>query len=70
MRVDLRGRERSVAEELLNASQVSTTLQQMGRRAVAQPVRAEVRGTWHAGKTTVDQGTHRPGINPTAAHSK
>ena len=59
-----------MAEELLNASQVSTTLQQVRRRAVAQPVGTEVRGTCHAGKPTVDQGTHRSRINPTAAHSK
>src|SRR4051794_711012 len=66
MRVDLRRRERSVAEELLNASQVSATLQEVGRCAVAQPVRAEVRGPRHAGKPTVDQGAHRSGVHPTA----
>ena len=42
VRVDLRRRERSVTEQLLNASQVGSPLQQVGRGRVAQPVRAEV----------------------------
>src|SRR5689334_19749606 len=58
MRVDLRRRERSVAEELLNASQVSTTLQKVGGRTVTQPVRAEIRRSWHVRQAAVDQAAH------------
>ena len=59
-----------MAQELLNASQVSSPLQEVGRRAVTQAVGAQVRSTWHAGKATMDQGTHRPGVDPAATHSQ
>src|SRR4051794_25800769 len=55
MRVDLRGRERSVAEELLNASQVSSAFQQVRRGAVSQAVWAQVGSSRYAGKATVHQ---------------
>ena len=42
MGVDLRRRERSVTEQLLNASQVGSPLQQVGGSRVAQAVRAQV----------------------------
>ena len=59
-----------MAQELLNASQVSSPLQEVGRRAVTQAVRPEVRCTWHAGEATMDQGAHRPGVDPGATHSE
>src|SRR3954454_21626165 len=66
MRVDLRRRERSVAQELLNAAPIRSPLQEVRRRAVTQAVGAQVRSTWHAGKATMDQAAPRPGVNPTA----
>ena len=59
-----------MAQELLNASQISSTLQEVGRRAVPQAVWAEIRRSGDAGEAPVDQGAHRPGIDPSAAHSE
>ena len=59
-----------MAEKLLNASQVRATLKEVRRCAVAQPVRAQVGRPRHAGEPTMDQGAHRSGINPAAAHSQ
>jgi len=59
-----------VAEELLNASQVSATLQEVRRRTVSQAVRAQVGSPRYARQTTVHQGAHRPGVDPAAAHSE
>jgi hypothetical protein len=42
VRVDLRRRERGVAEQFLDHAKVGTTFEQVGRGAVTQPVRAEV----------------------------
>src|SRR2546430_12449834 len=44
MGVDLRGGGRGVAEDLLDAAQVGAALEEVGRRAVADAVRAGVPG--------------------------
>src|SRR2546430_6221900 len=44
MGVDLRGGGRGVAEDLLDAAQVGAALEEVGRRAVADAVRARVPG--------------------------
>ena len=59
-----------MAQELLNASQISSTLQEVRRRAVPQAVGPEIRRSGHAGEAPVDQGTHRSGVDPTAAHTE
>ena len=43
MRVDLRGRERGVAEQLLDETEVRSPVEQVRRCAVPQTVRADVR---------------------------
>ncbi len=40
--VELRGGQAGVAQQLLHDTQVGTALEQMGGRAVPQPVRADV----------------------------
>src|SRR5262245_32119146 len=55
MCVDLRGGEPSVAKKLLDRTQISTTLQQVGGRGVPQAVRAEVRSAYEAGQSVVHE---------------
>lgn len=47
VRVELRSRERSVTEQLLNATKVCATIEEMGGRAVPQAVRSERRSPFH-----------------------
>ena len=54
--VELRGRERRVAEDLLDGPQVRPALDQVGCSAVPQPVRSEVRRPGHIGQPAVDHG--------------
>jgi len=58
-----------VAQQLLNASQISSSFEEVCRCAVTQAVGAEIRGSRDAGETPVDQVAHRPGVNPSAAHT-
>src|SRR5690606_9157289 len=58
-RIDLGGRERSVAEKLLDLAQVSAGREQMGREGVAERVRGRGLGKGqlvaHAGDCKLDQ---------------
>src|SRR5690606_30597863 len=62
--VDLRGGERGVPEEVLDAAEVRTALDEVGGRAVPQGVRGDVAGDPGAGRVAVHEGAHGavPGI--------
>src|SRR5699024_12456024 len=60
VRVDLRGGQRGVAEEVLDAAQVRAALDEMGRGAVAEGVRRDVAGDPGLARVTVHEGAHGP----------
>jgi hypothetical protein len=67
--VDLRGRGRGRAQDLLDAAQVGTTLEQVGSRAVAEAVRAGIPGlsAWRRRRCTIRRavrGSRRPPRTP------
>ena len=64
MRVDLGRCERSVTEQLLNAAEVGTALEQVGGRAVPQAVRPEVGRARHGGQPPVDDRRGRSAGRP------
>lgn len=56
VRVDLRGREGSVTEQLLDDSEVGAPFEQMGRRGMPEPVRSEVGCTGNSRQYVVNDG--------------
>ena len=68
MGVNLSGRQRGMAEDFLHAAQVSATLQEVGRRSVAQAVRPGVRYRPAGGRDPgVHDPAHGPRVDPAAA---
>src|SRR5438874_3526545 len=57
--VDLRGGGRGVAEDLLDAAQVGTALQEVGRRAMADAVRTRVPGRSRLAQPLVHDAARR-----------
>jgi hypothetical protein len=64
--VELRGGERSVTEQLLNAAEIGPTLKQVGGCGVAKAVRAHVGRSRHRANSVVHDPTHGPRIEPPA----
>ena len=64
VRVDLRGREAGVTEDLLHGAQVGAAFEQVGRGGVAQPVRPQVGSARQLGQMLVHQPADRSGIDP------
>jgi hypothetical protein len=67
MGVELGGRQRRVAEQFLHDAQVRAALEQMGGRAVPQPVRPDVGRPVDGGDGLVHDGAGLPLIEPAAA---
>jgi hypothetical protein len=63
MGVDLRGREPSVAKELLDGAQISPTLQQVSSRRVAQTVWTDIGNAGELGEPAVDERADDPRID-------
>src|SRR5579859_2787208 len=68
--VDLGGRGRGMAENLLDAAQVSAALEQVGGRAVAQAVRARVAGRPALAQALVDDPASGPRLQAAAARAE
>ena len=56
-----------MTKQFLNAPQISSTLEQMRRSRVTQPVRTDVVGAFDVRNKRVDDGTHLTLIGPAAA---
>ena len=67
VRVDLRRREASVAEQLLDETEVRSPVEQVRRRAVPQTVRADVRCVGDMAQQVVDHGADLARVHPAAA---
>ena len=65
MRIDLRGRKASVAQQFLDRSEVCATFQKVGGGAVTEPMRPEI-GDPTGLQPGVDDAPNRPRINASA----
>lgn len=67
VRVDLRGGQARVAEDLLHRAQVGPALQHVRGRRVPQPVRADVGGARHLADESMDDLANRARIDAMAS---
>src|SRR5699024_10418040 len=70
VRVDLRGGQRRVAEEVLDAAQVRAAFDEVGRGAVTEGVRGDVAGDPGLPRVAVHEGPHGPIAETASAHSE
>src|SRR5437899_10139524 len=62
MRINLRGRQRAVAEQFLDRAEVGSALEQVSGEGVAQPVRVRQQPSERAGVQTPAAGGEEQGI--------
>src|SRR5215475_12278935 len=67
VRINLGGRGRGVAEDPLDAAQVGTALEEVGRRAVADAMRAGVPGRSGLAQALVHDAARRARVKTSAA---
>jgi hypothetical protein len=67
MGIKLRRCERSVTEQLLDAAEVSTTLEQVRRRRVPQAMRTHIGSTWYRANDVMHDSSRGARVQPTAS---
>ena len=70
VRIDLRRRERGVAEDLLDAAEVSAALEQVGGRRMPQSVRTGVRNRAGCGDPGMDDPADGARVDPAASRAE